>query len=184
MKIDIFVYILSNCKLAMHKSAYNNIENYTDRFLKKIEGKQAKILDVGSMDVNGTLKPIFKNRGWQYTGIDISAGKNVDIVLSNHYKYPFPDNTFDAAVSSSCFEHDEMFWLTFKEVVRVIKDGGYFFLCAPYKDGIHRVPVDCWRFLPDGYKALCKWEPQATLVDSFIDTRPHRDCCGAFQIQK
>jgi len=168
----------------MHKSAYDNINKYTEKYLKDLEGKGAKILDVGSMDVNGTLKPIFNKPGWEYVGVDIAKGKNVNVVLADPYKYPFQDDHFDAAVSSSCFEHDEMFWLTFKEVVRVVKSGGYFFLAAPFKDGIHRVPVDCWRFLPDGYKALCKWEPKATLIDSFIDDRPHRDCVGAFKIQK
>lgn len=168
----------------MHKSTYSNISKYIIKYLSHLDGKSARILDIGSMDVNGNLRSMFQKPQWEYIGLDIAAGNNVDVVLEDHHKYPFPDNSFDVAVSSSCFEHDEMFWLTFKEIVRVLKNGGYFFLAAPYKDGIHRVPVDCWRFLPDGYKALCKWEPKATLLDSYIDDRPHRDCVGCFKITK
>lgn len=167
----------------MHDSAMKNVKQFIDTYLK--DGP-LKILDVGSLDINGSLRSLFKRPEWSYTGIDTQKGKNVDIVLKppNVYKYPFEDNHFDAVVSSSCFEHNEMFWLNFSEMVRVTKNGGHMFITAPYKDGIHREPVDCWRFLPDGFRALTKWCPQAVLLDAFIDTRPHRDCCGTFRIEK
>lgn len=167
----------------MHKSAYSNVSKFINKYLLTFKGKKLNVLDIGSMNVNGSCKQYFTDMGWNYTGIDIEAGDGVDVVLKDHHKYPFADNTFDVAVSISCFEHDEMFWLSFKEIVRVVKNGGYFYLIAPHKDGIH-MKVDCWRFNPDAYKALCKWEPKAVLLDVFLDDRPHRDLCGTFLIKK
>jgi SAM-dependent methyltransferase len=167
----------------VHKSAYINIEKYIIKYLGHLENKNTSVLDIGSMNINGSCKSLFTDRGWKYTGIDIEAGNGVDLVLKDPHKYPFEDNIFDVAVSISCFEHDEMFWLSFKEIVRVLKNGGHFFLLAPHKDGLH-MKIDCWRFNPDGYRALCKWEPKAILLDAFIDNKPHRDCCGAFLIKK
>ena len=44
-------------------------------------GRGAKALDVGSYDVNGTYRPLVEGRGWVYTGLDVSAGPNVDLSL-------------------------------------------------------------------------------------------------------
>ncbi len=43
------------------------------------------------------------------------------------------------------------------EIVRVLKYDGLIFLIAPSRGPIHRHPVDCWRFYPDGYRALAKY---------------------------
>lgn len=168
----------------MHKQALNNTKDFINKYLKHLFNKPAKVLDVGSLNMNGSVKPLFTKMKWKYTGVDIKGGHGVDVVLSDPYKYPFKDNTFDVVVSTSCFEHNEMFWLSFREMVRVTKGGGFMYISAPYKDGIHRTPVDCWRFLPDGYKALTKWCDQAELLNSYICPRPARDCVGIFTIKK
>jgi len=46
--------------------------------------REGKTLDVGSFDVNGSLKDLFDD----YTGIDMREGPNVDIVANSH-KLPF-----------------------------------------------------------------------------------------------
>jgi hypothetical protein len=43
-----------------------------------------RVLDVGSLDVNGNNRYLFDN--CEYTGIDIGNGKNVDIVWCEHEK--------------------------------------------------------------------------------------------------
>lgn len=114
------------------------------------------ILDVGSYDVNGTYRPLFNQPGWKYTGVDIAAGPGVDIVLTNPYTFPFGSD-YDLVVSGQAFEHIEFFWMTWQEMVRVLKPGGMIFLIAPTKFQEHRYPVDCWRFLPDGFTALARF---------------------------
>ena len=72
----------------MHHSAYVNAEKFYHKYCEKnIENK--KILDVGSYDVNGTMKPIFEKG--QYIGLDMEEGPNVDIVGVSH-DIPISDN--------------------------------------------------------------------------------------------
>jgi SAM-dependent methyltransferase len=114
------------------------------------------ILDVGSCDVNGTLRP-FAPRRARYTGVDREPGPGVDIVNDNPYKLPFRAQRFDLVVSTSCLEHDRMFWVTFAEMARVVKAGGFVYISVPVNGPVHRHPMDCWRFYPDAYFGLVDW---------------------------
>ena len=89
--------------------------------------------------------------------MDLSSGPGVDVVLKDPYQLPFDDNSFDYVISSSCFEHSEFFWLTYLEVIRVLRPNGLFYLNAPSNGDFHRFPVDCWRFFPDSGNALSNW---------------------------
>lgn len=152
----------------MHVSAYINCEDFAKKYLNS--GSMYEVLDVGSYDVNGTMKPIFTGPNFHYTGMDISEGPNVDVVHKDpRTKFPFADGSFDVVVSSSCFEHDECFWNTFKEMVRVCKSGGFIYINAPSTGPYHSYPVDCWRFYKDSWQSLAKWEPLAELIETYID---------------
>lgn len=98
----------------MHETAFENAQ----KFAQKYSARHKKVLDVGSYDVNGTLKPLFAN----YTGMDIEAGKNVDVISELGQPFPFDDKSFEVVVSSSCLEHDPAFWVTVKEMMRVSKE--------------------------------------------------------------
>ena len=128
------------------------------------------VLDVGSLDVNGTLRP-FVPPGMDYCGVDMAAGPNVSLVLDDPYRLPFGAE-FDLVISTSCLEHDEFFWLTFAEMARVAKPGGFIYMSAPTGGVVHRHPVDCWRFYPDAGVALARWADRSgwpvALVESFI----------------
>jgi SAM-dependent methyltransferase len=114
------------------------------------------ILDVGSQDVNGSYRSLLLPEV-RYTGLDMAAGKGVDIVTKDPYNWPVLDDTYSTVISGQCLEHVEAPWLWIKEVHRVLKPGGYAIIIAPYACGIHRYPVDCWRILPDGMSFLLKW---------------------------
>jgi SAM-dependent methyltransferase len=158
----------------MHHSAYVNAEKFYHKYCENdIENK--KILDVGSYDVNGTMKPIFEKG--QYFGLDMEEGPNVDIVGVSH-EIPFEKDEFDIVISSSCFEHDDMFWISFQEMCRVLKPGGYMYIQAPSNGPYHGWPGDNWRFYIDSWKALEKWGKRLgydiELVEHYIDeTTPH-----------
>jgi SAM-dependent methyltransferase len=145
------------------------------------------VLDIGSTDVNGSYKNLF-NKGVQYLGLDLAEGRNVDMVLKNPYDFPISSNTADLVISGQAFEHIEFFWLTWMEIVRVTKEGGFIFLIAPSRGPEHRYPVDCWRFYPDGYRALAKLG-FCELVEIKVDWEPHQDsesaqwgdCVGVFK---
>jgi SAM-dependent methyltransferase len=116
------------------------------------------VLDVGSYDVNGSYKTFFQDTRFSYTGLDMEAGPNVDIVTETPYAWTMlQDESFDVVISGQAFEHIEFFWLTFGEMVRVLKRGGLICVIAPRGFECHRHPVDCYRFDADGMLALAKY---------------------------
>lgn len=155
----------------MHNSAYVNCQNFANKYCTNMEEKT--VLDIGSLDVNGSLKPIF-DKCKKYTGVDQCEGKNVDIVSSSH-EIKLDDNSFDIVVSSSCFEHDDMFWLTFLEMCRLTISGGYIYIQAPSNGPYHAHPTDNWRFYKDSWKALEKWGKRngfsVELLEGFVDKK-------------
>lgn len=156
----------------MHPSALKNgalfFNVYGQNFLNV---DQPKVIDIGSQDVNGSLRDVCPNY-FRYIGLDFEKAKGVDVLLTDPYQLPFEDESIDIAVSSSCFEHSEMFWLAFLEVLRVLKPHGLFYLNAPSTGGFHRYPVDCWRFYPDSGGALIKWgrrnNYECEMLESFV----------------
>lgn len=131
-------------------------------------------IDIGSYDVNGSYRTLFDSPHWRYTGVDLEAGPGVDVVLSSPYRFPFASRSVDVIVSGQAFEHIEYFWATWLEMMRVLKPGGLVFLIAPSRGPEHRYPQDCWRFYPDGYRALAKFG-RCELVEVHTDWEPHAD---------
>ena len=110
-------------------------------------------LDVGAGDVNWTLRgcaPSGSHLHWRLFG----GGPEVELVLSDPYSYPFVAESFDAVVSTSCFEHEPTFWLTFAEMSRLVCSGGSF----------HRYPCDNWRVYLDAGTALAKWGAATAMI--------------------
>lgn len=156
----------------MHKSSYDHMRRLVETHLDPL--RPLRILDLGSYNVNGSYRELFAHPQWSYTGIDLSEGPGVDIVLQTPYRFPLPIGGFDLVISGQAFEHVEFFWLSWLEMLRVLKPGGQLFLIAPSRGPEHRFPHDCWRFYPDGYRALAKWGA-CELVDVFTDWDPHPD---------
>lgn len=159
----------------MHPSALENFEHFVKCYLGGYPNTDnTVVVDIGSQDVNGSLRPLVPSN-MKYIGVDFVPGKNVDVVLDDPYQLPIPTNSVDVVVSSSCFEHSEMFWLTFLEIMRVLKPNGLFYLNVPSNGLFHRYPVDCWRFYPDSGQALVNWAKRnnidAMLLESYISNQ-------------
>lgn len=166
----------------MHESALQFARQFYTTFCNSLD-ESAVVVDFGSYDVNGTLRPVFAKH--QYIGIDMSAGPNVDIVCDNS-ETPIESDKVDVVISSSCFEHDECFWETFIEMCRILKPGGFIYINAPSAGDYHGYPGDCWRFYKDSWTALVKWATKKgytmNLVYSHVDTNGHwKDNIGVFQ---
>jgi SAM-dependent methyltransferase len=112
------------------------------------------VLDVGSLDVNGTYRPLIEPRGWDYTGLDIAPGPNVDIVAADPFDWPLVADSFDVVISGSTMEHVTAIWRWVPEMVRVLKPGGLLIIITHWQFVEHRYPVDCWRIMPDGMRYL------------------------------
>lgn len=123
------------------------------------KGQKIKILDVGSYGINGTYREIFSEQEkFTYMGLDLTPGPNVDYVPSDPYKWDeLADDSFDVIISGQAFEHIEFPWLSILEMKGKLKKGGLICIIAPSRGPEHRYPVDCWRYYPDGFRALAKW---------------------------
>lgn len=168
----------------MHMSSLENMEKCYQKYVRgtPLEAKsQVLVLDVGGADVNGSYRDVFSGPQFSYFGCDLAANDGVSIVLEDPYKIPLDDRSMDIVVSGQMLEHCEFFWLSFTEMMRVLRSDGYLFLIAPSAGKIHRYPVDCYRFYPDAYRALAKYV-NCELVDVWLDERgPWRDLVGVFR---
>lgn len=142
----------------MHPTAYKNCQEFYEAYHEGMLDVNAdyEVIEIGAQDVNGSLRPIFPP-GVVYTGIDFVEGKGVDIVLEDPYALPLASESVDMIVCSSVFEHSELFWVLYLEIMRVLKPHGIFYLNVPANGDVHRWPVDCWRFYPDSGNALVTW---------------------------
>lgn len=114
----------------------------------------ARVLDVGSYDVNGTYRPLVEGLNYRYTGLDLQAGPNVDIVASDPDHYPLPDASFDVVISGSTMEHVARPWRWVPELVRILRPGGLLAIVTHWQFPEHRYPMDYWRFMQDGMRLL------------------------------
>ena len=106
------------------------IKNEFPNFFENI-----KVLDVGSLDINGSNRELFIN--CEYVGVDIAEGKNVDIVSIAH-ELNHPDKCYDTIISTEAFEHDMYYEKTIQNIIRMLKPGGLFiFTCASIGRGEH-----------------------------------------------
>lgn len=125
--------------------------------LQPREGEErCRVLEVGSYNVNGTIRDLF--RGCYYRGVDIRSGPGVDHVIVPH-KLPWPAAYFDVTVSTETLEHDPLPWRTVAEMARVTAPGGSVILtmraftdqgCYPY----HDFPSDHWRCGLEAFGAM------------------------------
>jgi SAM-dependent methyltransferase len=141
----------------MHETAMMNGKRFFACYGKLVPAGEKKIvIDIGSQDINGSLREVAP-KDFKFVGVDVESGKGVDVVLDDPYTLPFESDSVDIVTCSSCFEHSEMFWLLFLEIIRVLKPTGLLYLNVPSNGDVHRYPVDCWRFYPDSGKALVVW---------------------------
>ncbi|WP_428489739.1 CmcI family methyltransferase [Rhodopila sp.] len=136
-----------------------------------------KVVDLGSQDVNGSLRDHCPP-GACYIGLDVIAANGVDVVVDPGRALPIASDSIDAVVTSSAFEHDILFWDTFLQLARIVRPGGLIYVNAPSNHTFHRYPLDCWRFYPDAGVALVRWAQRSgcplELIESFI-AQPKQD---------
>ncbi len=137
----------------MHDTALEIGRLFFDLYLSP---ERRLVVDCGAMDVNGSLRSVCPQDKF-YLGVDIEFGESVDLKVKMNEPLPFRNDFADCVVSSSQMEHDDFFWMTFVEYVRVVKPGGFIYINAPSNGYYHRYPNDNWRFYPDCGHVLVKW---------------------------
>lgn len=170
----------------MHSGSYDNMSKMLNKYItpEYLKDRPNPILvDFGSAIAAGqtsSYKTIDIISKFNYKGVDICPGANVDIIMEDPYKIPLESNSIDVLISGQAFEHIEFFWLSFLELVRVVKKNSYIIITAPSGGYVHRHPVDCWRFFPDAMPALAKWG-KVELIETFTLESDWKDNFGVFK---
>jgi len=107
-----------------------------------------RILEVGSLDVNGTLRyGIQRMKPLEYIGIDIIEGRGVDIICkAENLVEKFGEETFDFVLSTCLLEHVQDWKTCVSQIKHVCKRGGHILIIVPFMYPYHEYPHDYWRF--------------------------------------
>lgn len=92
-----------------------------------------RVLDVGSLNINGTVRDLFAD--CEYVGADLEPGPGVDVVGQGQ-ELDYPDRHFDVSISCECFEHNPYWLETFVNMHRMTS-GLVVFTCASEGRGEH-----------------------------------------------
>lgn len=119
-----------------------------------------KVLDVGSLDINGNNRYLFEDSVYQ--GIDLAPGNNVDIVKPIHeYK---PEDMFDTIISTEMLEHDKHYVKSLNRMVELLRSGGLLLLTfattGRQEHGTNRTRTSDSPFTCDYYKNLTQFDIQ------------------------
>lgn len=87
------------------------------------------VIDIGSMDINGGPHELISPSN--YVGVDLAAGPNVNLV-ERAERVSFPDNHFDVAMSSECFEHNPDWRVTLQNMYRMTRPSGLIVFSAAF----------------------------------------------------
>lgn len=81
----------------------------------------ARVLEVGSLDINGSVRALFSN--CDYTGVDLQLGPGVDLACQGQL-VAFPSGHFDTTISAECLEHNPYWRETMANMLRMTRPGG------------------------------------------------------------
>jgi SAM-dependent methyltransferase len=154
----------------VHDTAMAHMGLSVDHYLTR--NRHYNVLDVGSHAAGNmrTHRELLTDHDVTYTGTDVSAGPNVDVVMRKPYRLPFRSKTFDVVLTNSAFEHIPFPWVSFLEIVRVLRPHGLVLLVAPSRGHIHW-DFDCWRYYPDSMRALAAYA-RVQLLEAHTDMPP------------
>jgi len=147
-----------------------------DRFVDSVNRmvQPAAVLEIGSRNVSGTVRRALFSGHVAYTGFDIHAGENVDVVGDAHsLSAHFPDQQYDAVFSVSVFEHLAMPWKAIVEINRILKPGGLLYISTHPVWPPHELPWDFWRFSGETFKVLLNAHTGFEIVEC-IEGNPAR----------
>jgi SAM-dependent methyltransferase len=117
---------------------------------EEIRGK--KVLEIGSHDLNGSLRPFVESRKPEiHVGVDIVEGSGVDIICdATDLLDKFKEESFDIVISTELLEHVRNWRKVISNIKKVCKPGGVILLTTrSIGFQFHAYPYDFWRYQPE-----------------------------------
>ncbi len=125
--------------------------------LREEEVRGNKVLEVGSCDVNGSLRPFIESRDPEiYVGVDVVNGPGVDVICDGENLLDkFQEETFDIVISTELLEHVRNWAKVVSNIKKVCKPGGIILITTrsigfPF----HGYPYDFWRYELEDMEAI------------------------------
>lgn len=115
-----------------------------------------KVLEVGP-DPHWSCKSLLQATGTLYHFADMinhASDQRGFVAMKSEYVLDSPDALFDIVFSANVIEHVRKPWLWMAELARITRVDGLVVCVNPVSWPYHAAPVDCWRLLPEAYKAL------------------------------
>lgn len=126
---------------------------FRDKYASKLPSP-VTILDIGSRyfgrEKISPYRNVFSDARYNYTGMDMTPGNNVDIVGYESITKPY-----DCVISTYVLEHVKKPWDWLKNLVPFFKN--YICIIAPFGYKKHSYPVDTYRYFPDGLEDLFEY---------------------------
>jgi len=125
------------------------IQFFVDR-IDPDEFKGRTVLEVGARYVNGSVRPLVEKfcSPKEYIGIDVSAGRFVDLVLpAERIVEHFGEESFDVIISTELFEHVSNWRVVVENTKRALRKEGTIYVTTRSKGfPYHGWPYDFWRY--------------------------------------
>lgn len=133
-----------------------------------IAGKD--ILEVGSWDANGTIRPMIEIHGPRtYLGVDIQTGPGVDAQVDCHQLTDILGaNCADMIVSTEMLEHVRDWKTCIQQMIAALRPGGVLLWTTRSVPFAYHEPPDCWRYTQQAmFDILTRagLEPQVVCAD-------------------
>ncbi len=146
------------------------------KHLTKDEVVGKRVLEVGSYDVNGSLRgQVLALDPADYLGVDMREGPGVDEVCNaGELLDRYGPESFDVVISTEMLEHVEDWPLALHNLKGVLRTGGVLLLttCTPGFPK-HDYPGDFWRFTGEDMERIFG---DLVVEDLIVD----RQQCGVF----
>lgn len=119
-----------------------------------IKGK--KVIEVGSYDVNGSLRYVVELlKPAKYVGVDITKGPGVDIICpAENLTEKFGKESFDVIIATCLLEHVRDWKKSVSNFKNICKPNGTVLIIAPSQWAFHEFPYDFWRYKKEDIKNI------------------------------
>ncbi|CAB1067838.1 hypothetical protein D1AOALGA4SA_141 [Olavius algarvensis Delta 1 endosymbiont] len=125
--------------------------------LKAEEVKRKRIIEIGSYNINGGLRPLIESyKPSEYIGVDIKKGPGVDIICrAEDILEKFGKESFDVVISTELLEHVRDWKKVVKNIKSICKESGIILVTTrSYGCHYHGHPFDFWRYELDDMRNI------------------------------